>query len=261
MKNHTITDAIKNYNLWITLAITKIRVRFIRTALGPIWEIFGTTIFLIFISIIWSKLWGDTFFDFFCYLYSGFIIWKAISSIIGDATYLFSDTYSNCFENININPFVFCISHTTKNFIVLLMNFPILIFILILNDNIDILSWFWLIIYFTLFFVSGVAASFILAVFCLKFRDLQFSIIVALQLIFFVTPVIWKIDQLSDKAQRFIIEPNLLYHYIEFFRSIVLHGVVNFKSLIIITISTFFMVIISLILYKNVNKKIIFWIS
>tara|TARA_B110000971_G_C19637932_1_gene332096 strand:- start:86 stop:511 length:426 start_codon:yes stop_codon:yes gene_type:complete len=141
------------------------------------------------------------------------------------------------------------------------MNFPILIFILILNDNIDILSWFWLIIYFTLFFVSGVAASFILAVFCLKFRDLQFSIIVALQLIFFVTPVIWKIDQLSDKAQRFIIEPNLLYHYIEFFRSIVLHGVVNFKSLIIITISTFFMVIISLILYKNVNKKIIFWIS
>ena len=31
-----------------------------------------------------------------------------------------------------------------------------------------------------------------------------------------MTPVIWKIDQLSDKAQRFIIEPNLLYHYIEF---------------------------------------------
>ena len=184
MKNNTILDAIKNYDLWMTLAITKIRVRFIRTALGPIWEILGTTIFLIFISFVWSKLWGDTFFSFFCYLYSGFIIWKAISSIIGDGTYLFSDTYSNCFENININPFVFCMSHTAKNFIVLLMNFPILIFILIINDSINFSSWIWLIYYFLIFFIAGVATSFILAVFCLKFRDLQFSIIVALQLIF-----------------------------------------------------------------------------
>ncbi len=261
MKNNTILDSIKNYELWMTLAITKIRVRFIRTALGPIWEILGTTIFLIFISFVWSKLWGDTFFDFFCYLYSGFIIWKAISSIIGDGTYLFSDTYSNCFENININPFVFCMSHTAKNFIVLVMNFPILILILFLNDSINFSSWIWLIFYFLVFFISGVAASFILAVFCLKFRDLQFSIIVALQLIFFMTPVIWKIDQLSDKAQRFIIEPNLLYHYIEFFRSIVLYGVINFKSLLIISATTLILVLISFILYKNVNKKIIFWIS
>ena len=261
MKNNTILDSIKNYDLWLTLAITKIRVRFIRTALGPIWEILGTTIFLIFISFVWSKLWGDTFFNFFCYLYSGFIIWKAISSIIGDGTYLFSDTYSTCFENININPFVFCMSHTAKNFIVLVMNFPILIFILYLNESIDLASWIWLIYYFLVFFISGVAASFILAVFCLKFRDLQFSIIVALQLIFFMTPVIWKIDQLSDKAQRFIIEPNLLYHYIEFFRSIVLYGVINFKSLLIISTTTLVLVLISFILYKNVNKKIIFWIS
>tara|TARA_B100000989_G_C19483742_1_gene446416 strand:+ start:376 stop:1161 length:786 start_codon:yes stop_codon:yes gene_type:complete len=261
LKNNTILDAIKNYDLWMTLAITKIRVRFIRTALGPIWEILGTTIFLIFISFVWSKLWGDTFFDFFCYLYTGFIIWKAISSIIGDGTYLFSDTYSNCFENININPFVFCMSHTAKNFIVLIMNFPILIFILIINDTINISSWFWLIYYFLIFFITGVSASFILAVFCLKFRDLQFSIIVALQLIFFMTPVIWKIDQLSDKAQRFIIEPNLLYHYIEFFRSSVLYGIINYKSLTIISITTLILVIISLILYKYVNKKLIFWIS
>ena len=111
MKNNTILDAIKNYDLWMTLAITKIRVRFIRTALGPIWEILGTTIFLIFISFVWSKLWGDTFFSFFCYLYSGFIIWKAISSIIGDGTYLYSDTYSNCFEKCEYKPF--CFLHVT----------------------------------------------------------------------------------------------------------------------------------------------------
>ncbi len=261
MKNNTILNSIKNYDLWLTLAVTKIRVRFIRTALGPIWEILGTSIFLVFIAFVWSKLWGDTFFEFFCYLYSGFIIWKAISSIIGDATYLFSDTYSSCFENVNINPFVFCMSHTAKNFLVLLMNFPILISILIISDSLYIVSFLWILFYFILFFISGVAASFIIATICLKFRDLQFSIIVLLQLMFFVTPVIWKIDQLSDKSQRFIIDPNLLYHYIELFRSIALYGEINFKSLLVVSITTIVLVIMSLIIYKKVNKKLIFWIS
>lgn len=261
MKNNSLIQVIKSYDLWLTLAVTKIRVRFIRTALGPIWEILGTTIFLVFISFVWSKLWGDTFFSFFCYLYSGFIIWKAISSIIGDGTYLFSDTYSSCFENINVNPFVFCFAHTTKNFLVLLMNFPILITILIINDSFYFLSFLWIFIYFLIFFITSVSVSFIVASFCLKFRDLQFSIIVLLQLIFFMTPVIWKIDQLSDKAQRFIIEPNLLYHYIELFRSIVLYGEINFKSLTIVSISTIVLSVISFIVYKQVNKRLVFWIS
>ena len=261
MKKNTIISSIINYNLWLTLAITKIRVRFIRTALGPIWEILGTTIFLFFISFVWSKLWGDTFFGFFCYLYSGFIIWKAISSIIGDGTYLFSDTYSNCFENVSINPFVLCVAHTAKNFLVLLMNFPILIFILYINDSLFFISFLWMLIYFVLFFISGVASSFIIATICLKFRDLQFTIIVLLQLIFFMTPVIWKIEQLSDKAQRFIIEPNLLHHYIDVFRTMALYGELNLKGLGIISIATFVLTIVSLILYGKVKKKIIFWIS
>jgi lipopolysaccharide transport system permease protein len=261
LKNNSLIESFLNYQLWLTLALTKIRVRFIRTALGPIWEILGTSIFLIFISFIWSKLWGETFFDFFCYLYSGFIIWKAISSIIGDGTYLFSDTYSNYFENISINPFIFCMSHTAKNFIVLLMNFPILIIILIINDSFYLISVLWMLIYFILFFITGVSTSFILATFCLKFRDLQFSIIVLLQLIFFMTPVIWKIDQLSGNAQRFIIEPNLLYHYIELFRTIALSGEINMKSLIIVSITTLLLTITSLIIYKKFNKKLIFWIA
>ena len=261
MKNSSLIQEIKNYDLWLTLAITKIRVRFIRTALGPIWEILGTTIFLVFISFVWSKLWGDTFFSFFCYLYSGFIIWKAISSIIGDGTYLFSDTYGSCFQNINIDPFIFCFAHVTKNFLVLLMNFPILITVLIINDSFYFASFFWIFIYFLIFFISGVSASLIVATFCLKFRDLQFSIIVLLQLIFFMTPVIWKIDQLSNTAQRFIIDPNLLYHYIELFRSIVLYGEINFKSLTIVSISTIVLSVISFIVYKQVNKRLVFWIS
>ena len=61
--------------------------------------------------------------------------------------------------------------------------------------------------------------------------------------------------------ERFIIDPNLLYHYIELFRSIALYGEINFKSLLVVSITTIVLVIMSLIIYKKVNKKLIFWIS
>ncbi len=243
------------------MAITKIRVRFIRTALGPIWEVLGTFIFLIFISLIWSRLWNETFVEFFCYLYTGFIIWKAISAIISDGTYLFSDTYGNCFENVKMNPFVFCLSHTTKNLIVLFLSFPILFIVLYLGNKLYFASILWLSLYFILFFITAVSISFIIATICLKYRDLQYSIIVMLQLFFFITPVIWKIDQVSEKSQRFITDPNIIYHYVEFFRSSLLYGKVEMFNLIIVISSTFVSVIASMILYKIVKNKLVFWIS
>jgi ABC-2 type transport system permease protein/lipopolysaccharide transport system permease protein len=77
------------------MAQTKIRIRFFRTILGPIWEIIGTLIFIIFISLVWAKLWNKQFVDFFLYVYPGFIIWRIISTIISESTYLFSENYSS----------------------------------------------------------------------------------------------------------------------------------------------------------------------
>ena len=50
-KNNIFISALSNYDLWSYMAQTKIRIRFFRTILGPIWEIIGTLIFIIFISL------------------------------------------------------------------------------------------------------------------------------------------------------------------------------------------------------------------
>ena len=259
--NEKFLTILKNYELWIGLALSKIRVRFIRTALGPIWEVLGTLIFLIFISIVWSKLWDKPFLEFFIYLYTGFIMWKAIYSIIADGTYLFSDTYANAFENIKVHPLSFCFAHATKNLIILLFSFPILIFLLVFSNNLHLNSFFLTILYLCLFFVTSVSISFIVATLCLKFRDLQFSISVFLSLLFFVTPVIWTIDQLSTKSQKFIIKPNIIYHYIEFFRSSLLNGYVTSLSFVSVIIFTILSCIVAFILYKIVKNKLAFWIT
>ncbi len=53
-----LINCIKNFQLWYNLGLSKLRMRYLRTKLGPLvgnnWNISNN----FYISLIWSKLWG-----------------------------------------------------------------------------------------------------------------------------------------------------------------------------------------------------------
>jgi lipopolysaccharide transport system permease protein len=110
-----------------------------------------------------------------------------------------------------------------------------------------------------LFFLSSIAASFLLAVLCLRYRDLEHTIGVLLGMVFFFTPIIWNTDQLGDKI--LYIQLNILYHYIHFFRSGLQNGEVNSLSIIVVAVTTFLLILLALYVSKKTNKKIAYWID
>ncbi len=256
-----VLSTIRNFDLWFNIAISKLRVRFIRTALGPIWEIIGTMVFLIFISLIWSRLWGRAFFEYFGFLYTGYAIWKIMATTITESTFLFSELYSNALKNMRCNPISFCLGNSLKNLLILFLNLPIVIIITIYNDTISLNGILLMLIYLFLFFISATCVSFIVSTLCLKFRDLQYSVVVIMQLLFFMTPVIWDPQQISEKGRFFLVDTNIFYHYVEFFRSALLYGGVNKLSIIVVTISTLILMIVTFFLYAKIKNKIIFWVT
>ena len=244
-----IIGTIKNHDLWVNLAISKLRVRFIRTALGPVWEIIGTMIFLIFITVIWSRLWGRSFFDYFGFLYTGYAIWKIISTTITESTFLFSELYANALRNMKCNPLSFCLGNSLKNIFILFLNLPIVFLITMYNGTLSINGILLLCYYLIIFFITTVCVSFMVGSLCLKFRDLQYSVVVIMQLLFFMTPVIWDPQQISEKGRFFLVDVNIFYHYVEFFRSALLYGKVNMLSVYVVTISSVILLIITYYIY------------
>ena len=81
-----------------------------------------------------------------------------------------------------------------------------------------------------------------------------------MSLLFFFTPIIWDANQLSAEHKILFIEPNLLYHYIEFFRSSILNGNVNNLSFYIVIIFTFISTLLNLYVLKNFKKVLVTWI-
>ena len=248
-----------NFDLYKELADAKMRARYNRTVLGPFWEIFGALVLLLLLSFLWSKLWKVTFLNFFTYLLVGYTLWRTILSTTTDACQLFSSTYTGVLKNVKINPFILAISCAYKNFLTLLLNFPIIIFILYLNNQLHFSSIFLSIFFMFLFFLSSVAASFLLAVLCLRYRDLEHTIGVLLGMVFFFTPIIWNVNQLGNNISY--INLNILYHYINFFRSGLQNGEVNLLSIIVVVITTTFLIFLALYVSKKTHKKIAYWID
>ena len=95
---------------------------------------------------------------------------------------------------------------------------------------------------------------------CIRFRDLANIVSLVISLLFFFTPIIWEIDQISTKNKILFIDPNLLYHYIEFFRSSIINGTVNNLSFTVVLTFTLVISIVAIFILKNFRKKLVTWI-
>ena len=252
-------QSLLNIELWYELALSKIRARFNRTVLGPLWEILGSFVLLVLLAFLWSKLWNKNFIDFFTYLFIGFTLWRTILSTVTDANMLLSHTYGSLIKNVYIHPFVLCIASSYKNLITLLLNFPIIILILLINDNLHPASIIYCFFFLILFFISSICVTFIFSTLCLRFRDLEHTISVFFGILFFFTPIIWEPSQLGSKI--FLVETNMLYHYIEFFRSGLINGNVNILSIISVFSFTILLFFFTIFVSKKIKKKIPYWVD
>jgi len=201
----------------------------------------------------------EDFLDFFSYLFIGFTLWRIILSSVTDANGLFSHTYNSLLKNVSLHPFILCIASSYKNIVTLLLNMPIIFFVLVINGEFYFSSLIYFFIFMILFFISNICVTFIFSILCLRFRDLEHTISVFFGILFFFTPIIWSIDQLGDKV--FLIQPNILYHYVEFFRSGLKNGYVDLNTILIVSLFTFFLTIFSIFLSKKFKNKINYWVD
>ena len=102
---------IRNFNVWSELAYSQIRTRYARTVLGPLWELIGLVFLLVPLAVLWSKLWERPISDFFVYLFTGYSLFRFISTLYagfarfaGLLTHRCFDFHINNFLSSNFQP-------------------------------------------------------------------------------------------------------------------------------------------------------------
>jgi len=252
-----LLSGLKEWELSLFLAWIEVKQRYRRSILGPFWITISTGIMVIAMGPLYGHLLKQPITSYFQYFSIGFILWMLISgSLISSCTCLIGA--EGFIKQIKMPYSVYFIKNSISNVIVFIHNIVVIFIVLFFfppNTLLGIpLALIGILILIGNLFWMGA----ILSIVCLRFRDAQQIVTSILQILFFVTPIMWNTSAFTNNP--IFVTWNPFFYLIEIVRGPLIGGSPN---LFYFQISLAFMTVgfaSFLIIFAKFRAKIAYWI-
>ncbi|MBV9521068.1 MAG: ABC transporter permease [Hyphomicrobiales bacterium] len=198
-----LIDGARQWRLCHLLATADMRRRFARSKLGQFWIMLSSAIYISAIGVVWSQLWRQPAQEILPYVAVGMMVWQLISGIINDATTTLQAS-NNFFLNQYTSTSAIIYSVIYRNVFIFALNmiFPLLICLglgvrFTTHSLVSLPGAFLLIICCTWMAI-------IIAIFCARFRDIVQIVSSIIQIVFFLTPILWKPELLPPESRAIV---------------------------------------------------------
>jgi ABC-type polysaccharide/polyol phosphate export permease len=191
------------------------KARYRRSVLGPFWIVLGTAIGVAGLGYVWSAVLKVDRASFVPSITIGLVVWQFIGGVIGDAPTVLVRS-SQTIRNIRTPYLFFCFQSILRQLVNLAHNAIVVIVVLAVYQH----DWNWrylLVVPGLILVIVNLAWMAIIgAILGARFRDLDPLVAATMPLLFFISPVIFRQDQLP--AGDWILNGNLLAHFIRAIR-------------------------------------------
>lgn len=254
-----IFNIFTNSSKWIYLGYHDIYLKYSRSFLGPWWSVFSVAVILGFLSIVWSQIFDISLMTYLPHLVICYIFWLWISSTLIDLSNFMIDQ-SALMTQIKISHWVLLMRIFFRNILVLVHNFTLIILLLLIFDmNFGLYSLFKLIIVISISSIFLISNGMLLAMLVTRFRDFIPIVSTLINLIFFITPVIW--DAKILKKNLFILDFNPFYWILNLIESAIDTSVsFNLDYFFNLFLLSLIMLLISIFIHGKYRPKIIHWL-
>ena len=232
-------------------------LRYRRTALGYLWTLINPLLMMSVTAIVFATLFKVELKTFAIFLFAGMIPWNFFNSAVVQSSTAFISNES-LIKKIYLPKLLFPLSVSLGILIDSFLSFIALFLIIVLLGG--ALSWslIFLPIAFMLLFFFTFGLALIISVATVFFRDLQYIMTVAMQALFFLTPVIYNKQMLAGKI-AWLVSMNPVASYIELFRAPLVEAM--FPSLSVIINAIVFALLsmaFGVAIFIRYEKKIVF---
>lgn len=258
-----LTGIVRQRAIWLSLGVQDIAMRYRRSSLGPFWITLSTAVTIYAMGFLYGHLFHMDLQVYFPYLACGIISWGLISTIINDSVNTFVEA-ENYIKNVTVSFSVFTCRVILRNLIIFAHN--LIVFVpIVLMFHLHV-GWQTLMIIPGLFIIC-VNAFFwgtCLAILGARFRDLMPIVGSIVQIVFFVTPIMWMESTIASSANgaKYLIFINLnpAYQFLNLVRNPMLGEPQTFLGLSVVaavTVAGFFLYSLLIGKYK---RRIVFWL-
>jgi ABC-2 type transport system permease protein/lipopolysaccharide transport system permease protein len=249
-----ISELYRSRNVLWQLVAQQLILRYRRTALGYLWTLINPLVMMSIMAWVFSNLFKAEIKSFTVFLFAGMIPWTFFSSVTIQSGASFINN-EGLIKKIYIPKIIFPLSIAFALLVDSLLSFLALFtIILILGGKIS-LSLLFLPIAFALLFFFTLGIALIMSIATVFFRDLQHVILIAMQGLFFLTPIVYEKAEI-DGWIAWLVEFNPITPFIELFRTPLTQAILPDNNTILhcSAISLVFFVIgFSIFLYQEKN--------
>ena len=254
-----IHEAYKKYFQFTTLGWQDVATRYRRSRIGAFWLTINMAVLIAALGMVFGTLFQRPMANFLPYLSIGLILWGFLTSALNEGCTSFSKAegtilqvrmpYSTHIARVvwrNLIIFAHNLLILPLVFLFFLKPVPITALLAIPGMLIIILNVTWIML--------------ILSITCTRFRDLTQIIKSALQVFFYLTPIIWSPSLMPERAGTTLLQLNPFYHLLEVLRAPLLGNLPSITSWIVLIVMAIIGWAIALPFFGYYLKRVAYWL-
>lgn len=232
-------------------------LRYRRTVLGYLWTLINPLLMMSVMALVFSALFKADLKTFVVFLFAGMIPWNFFNSVVTQSGSSFINN-EGLIKKIYLPKAIFPLSIALALSIDSVLSF-LAFFAIILAIGGSLSGPVLFIPFaFVLLFFFALGVGLIMSIATVFFRDLQHVILIAMQGLFFLTPILYKHDALTGKV-GWLVGLNPVVPFIELFRAPLYQAVLPGTDIIVqAAVISFSAMAIGMFVFLCQEKKIVF---
>jgi ABC-type polysaccharide/polyol phosphate export permease len=255
-----IKDGFLSSHIWLMLAYRDIKIRYRRSVLGPFWITISMAITVYTMGFLYGHLFHVALEQYYPYLVSGMLTWTLISTSIIELT----DTFAlsdGLLKKIKLPYSLYVHRVIARNFIIFFHNLLVMLPIYFIFREGSAINFNTLLLLpgLALIYLNAFVFGLIFAMIGARFRDISQIIKNFVQVVFFMTPIMWNPAILPPKNQM-LVYLNPFYSYIELVRAPLIGATPSLLNVGITLCVTLVGILICTKLFIRYRAHIIYWL-
>ncbi len=257
LKNDLVAS-LKLWRLWTHLGWGDLLKQYRRSFLGPVWISLNTAVFIVLFSLIAAQLFKQSMETYLAYFCVGHVVFSFFSALVSEGcqTYISSEAF---LKQTPYPKLAFVLRVVWRNVLTLGHNLPIVLAVLAWTGQLWAVRLPWLMLGLLLTLLAGALVVAILGALAARFRDIPMIVSSLMQISFFITPVMWQSNQLTERAQLLVVW-NPLAAYLDLLRMPLLGTAPRSDAITLACATLVVLAGIFVLLYLNVRRRIVYWL-
>lgn len=252
-----VFGSLFRFSVWANLGFRDIKSRYRRSLIGPFWITISMGAMILATGVLFSQLFNTDITEFLPFIAIGFILWTYLNSSLIEGSTSFIDA-GTMIHQTNIPLTIHLLRVLSRNVIVFGHNVVIFFAVCLYFRIPPSLNWLLALLGFFLVTVTLFGLSLFLATLSARFRDVPQIIASIMQMVFFVTPVIWQPSLMPDRNVVLVYNP--FYHFYEVVRSPLLNQPVDQLSWFVVGGLSILGLVFSFFCFSAARRKIAYWV-